>query len=31
VLSPKGPEGNTDPSRKVMVFVKCEALTVSEK
>ena len=26
-LSPKGPDGNTDSTRKVMVFVKCDLLT----
>ena len=26
-LSPKGPDGNTDFTRKVMVFVKCDVLT----
>jgi len=28
VLSPKDAEGATDPTRKVMVFVKCDVLTV---
>jgi hypothetical protein len=27
-LSPKDGEGTTDPSRKVMVFVKCDILVV---
>ena len=29
-LSPKGPDGNTDFTRKVMVFVKCDVLTVGK-
>lgn len=30
-LSPKGPDGRPDPARKLMVFVKCDVLTVPTK